>query len=150
MSKTILYATDYSPGSDKVLKLATTLARAEHAKLLIAHVTRLEQQPVGELFDEPTNPDPAELERLQSVVPPDPEVPFEHRLLYGPAGSVSLARPADEIIKLAGREDVEMLVVGTHGRTGVGHLLMGSVAESLVRRAPCAVVSVKLPNKEMM
>ena len=49
MSKTILFTTDYSPGSDEVLKLATTLAREQEAKLLIAHVTMLEKFPVGSI-----------------------------------------------------------------------------------------------------
>ncbi|QDU74632.1 Putative universal stress protein [Bremerella volcania] len=147
MSKTILFATDYSPGSAKVLKLATTLAREEDAKLLIAHVTMLEKYPVGEHFNEETEPNPAELKQLKAVVPPDPNVPFEHRLLYGEPGSVEVTKPADEIIKLAKQGNVDMIVLGTHGRTGLRHLIMGSVAESLVRHAPCAVVSVKLPKE---
>ena len=145
MSKTILLATDYSAGSDKELKLASTLAREENAKLLITHVTMLEKTPVGELFDEEPEPDPAEMERLKAVVPPDPNVPFEHRLLYGEPGSVEQTKPADEIVKLAKQENVDMIVLGTHGRTGLKHLLMGSVAESVIRHAPCAVVSVRHP-----
>ncbi len=88
MSKTILFTTDYSPGSDEVLKLATTLAREQEAKLLIAHVTMLEKFPVGEHFAEDPEPDPAEMKALQAIVPPDSNVPFEHRLLYGEPGSV--------------------------------------------------------------
>lgn len=144
MSKTILFATDYSEGSDVVLKLATTLARQENARLLIAHVTMLEPAPVGEHFDEDPRPNSAELDRLKSVVPADPKVTFEHRLLYGEPGSVEVTKPADEILKLAEQENVDMIVLGTHGRTGLMHLLMGSVAESVVRRAPCSVVSLKL------
>jgi nucleotide-binding universal stress UspA family protein len=146
MYKKILFATDYSPGSDQVLKLVTTLARAEDATVLIAHVSMAEKTPVGELFDEEPEPNPAELQRLKAVVPPDPEVSFEHRLLYGEPGSVEVTKPADELIKLAKRDKVDMIVLGTHGRTGLRHLLMGSVAESLIRHAPCPVVSVKFPD----
>jgi nucleotide-binding universal stress UspA family protein len=145
MSTKIVYATDYAPGSKEVLKLATRLARAEEATLLIAHVTLLEKYPVGELFDEEPPRDPKEWDKLRSVIPPDPGVPFEHRLLYGEPGTADVTRPADEIMKLAKEEDVEMIVVGTHGRSGLGRL-MGSVAETLIRHAPCAVVSVKLPE----
>ncbi len=56
-------------------------------------------------------------------------------------------KPADEIIKLVKQENVDMIVLGTHGRTGLRHLLMGSVTESLVRHAPCAVVTVRLPKE---
>lgn len=144
MPKIFLFATDYSEGSETVLKLATTLARQEDAKLLIAHVTMLEPTPVGEHFDEDPQPNPVEMQRLKAVVPQDPDVPFEHRLLYGEPGSVEVTKPADEILKLAKQENVDMIVLGTHGRSGLMHLLMGSVAESVIRRAPCAVVSIRL------
>lgn len=147
MSKTILFATDYSPGSDKVLKLATTLAREENAKLLIAHVSMLERYPVGEHFDEEPEPSPEEMKELKAVVPPDPNVPVEHRLLFGEPGSAEVTKPGDVIIKLAQHENIDMIVLGTHGRTGLKHLLMGSVAESLVRNAPCAVISVRLAKE---
>ena len=146
MAKRILYATDYSKGDELVLDLATTLARKKDATLIIAHVSMLEKYPVGEHVEEEPVPDPVELKQLQAVKPTDPNVAFEHRLLFGEPGSVEPTKPADEIIKLAKQEDAEMIVVGTHGRTGVSHLLMGSVAESLVRQAPCAVVTVKLPK----
>ena len=149
MSKTILFATDYSPGSAKVLKLATTLAREEDAKLLIDHVTMLEKYPVGEHFNEEPEPNPAELKQLKAVVPPDPNVPFEHRLLYGEPGSVEVTKPADEVIKLTKQENVDMIVLSTHGRSGVKHLLMGSVAEAVLRHAACPVVTVKLPDKQL-
>jgi nucleotide-binding universal stress UspA family protein len=145
MTATILFPTDFSRGSGEVLKLATALARDKHAKLLIAHVTMLEKTPVGELFDEEPEPDPAEMERLKAVVPPDPSVPFEHRLLYGEPGSVEVTRAGDAIVQLAKQEKVDTIVLGTHGRTGLARLLMGSVAETVHRKAPCAVVAVKLP-----
>lgn len=146
MSATILFPTDYSPGSDEVLKLATALAREKNARLLIAHVTMLEKTPVGELFEEEPEPDPAEMERLRAVVPPDPGVAFEHRLLYGEPGSVEVTRPGDAIVRLARQENVDTIVLGTHGRTGLSRLLMGSVAERVHKHAPCTVVAVKLPD----
>jgi nucleotide-binding universal stress UspA family protein len=69
---------------------------------------------------------------LEDVKPADPKVPFAHRLTMGD--------PAGEIVRIAADEGAEMIVLGTHGRTGVTRLLMGSVAEVVVRRAPCPVL----------
>jgi nucleotide-binding universal stress UspA family protein len=59
--------------------------------------------------------------------------------------SKRLARgyPAEEIVKVAGQEDVEMIVLGNIGKTGVEHILMGSVSETVVRQAPCPVLVVR-------
>jgi len=144
--KTILYPTDFSAENERALHLATVLARDENARLLIVHVSELEQYPVGEPCPEEPELDQKELEKLKSIVPPDPAVSYEHRLIYGEPGSVEIANPADEIVKLVNQEHVDMIVMGTHGRTGFKHLLMGSVAEAVVRHAPCAVVTIKLPE----
>jgi len=143
----ILFATDYSEVSDQAFRVAVSLAREEDALLLIAHVSEEEEYPVGELFDEKPEPSPSEIERLQAVVPPGPKVRFKHQLLYGEPGSVETTKPAVEIVKLAKQEDVGKIVLGTHGRTGLSHLLMGSVAEAVVRQAPCPVVTVKQPSQ---
>jgi nucleotide-binding universal stress UspA family protein len=69
---------------------------------------------------------------LEDVKPADASVPFTHRLTMGD--------PAGEIVRIAEDEGAELIVLGTHGRTGVTRLLMGSVAEVVVRRAPCPVL----------
>ena len=69
---------------------------------------------------------------LDAVKPADPGVPCRHRLAMGD--------PAGEILRIAAEEGVEMIVLGTHGRTGLFRALMGSVAEAVVRRAPCPVL----------
>ena len=79
-------------------------------------------------------------EQLQQLRPQDPKVPVEHRLVEGTA--------ATEILRLAEETKCDVIVLGTHGRTGFGRLLMGSVAEQVVRRAPCPVVTVKTPLPE--
>ena len=139
----IIYATDYSPASRVALEIAALLARETGATLLIAHVSDREPYPVGELFDEEMAPDPAELNELNAVVPLDPRVKCEHRLLYGEPGSSERVRPADVLLKLAEQEHAVAIVVGTHGRTGLMHILMGGVAEEIVRRAPRTVITVK-------
>jgi nucleotide-binding universal stress UspA family protein len=55
--------------------------------------------------------------------------------------------PADEIVKIANNRFVDLIVMGTHGRTGLKSLLIGSVAEHVVRHAPCPVLKVRDPNR---
>jgi len=136
----ILFATDFSPCSEPALGFATSLARDSGARLVIAHI---QEPPIayggGEAFAGSSDMDHAELtQMLEKVVPLDPNVPYEHHLLVGD--------PADELVRLAGEAKVDYIVMGTHGRTGVLRLLMGSVAEAVVRRAPCPVVTIKQPD----
>jgi hypothetical protein len=74
---------------------------------------------------------------LRAVVPTDPKVPCEHWLLSGD--------PAQRIVELAEREHCDLIAMGTHGRSGFKRLLMGSVAEAVMRRANCAVLTFKDP-----
>jgi universal stress protein A len=142
-AKQILYATDYSPASLHALQFATWLAHCTASKLLIVHVSELEQYPVGELFNEQPEPDGQELAQLKSVLPDDRTFACEHHLLYGEPGSVEITKPADVIVQFANAHNVDMIVLGTHGRTGLLHLLMGSVAESVMRQADCPVITIR-------
>jgi nucleotide-binding universal stress UspA family protein len=133
----ILFATDFSPTSQEVLAVASALAKSSGAELIIAHC---EIPPavyggaemvahLGELNDKLAR------EQLEQVVPPDPSLRVRRELLTGD--------PAKEIVDLADREKADLIVVGSHGRTGLERLLMGSVAESIVRHAQCPVLTVK-------
>ena len=57
--------------------------------------------------------------------------------------TVSVGKPAEEILRVAQEEAVDLIVMGTHGRTGLRHVLVGSVAETVMRIAPCPVFTVK-------
>ncbi|MCI0361795.1 MAG: universal stress protein [Planctomycetaceae bacterium] len=133
----ILYPTDFSEAGQHALPLATSLARDMGATLIIAHV---EEPPVayggGEMYYgvEPPNHE-EQRANLDAVTPTDPGVPCVHKLLIGD--------PAEAIVQLADADHVDLIVMGTHGRTGLSRLLMGSVAEAVVRRAPCPVLTVK-------
>ena len=132
--KTILFPTDFSTASDAALVHAESLARQMQARLLIVHV---EEPPLayggGELYYGLPEPDSERiLKMLEDVKPSDPSVPFTHRLTMGD--------PAGEVVRIAEDEGAEMIIIGTHGRTGMTRLLMGSVAEAIVRRAPCPVL----------
>ena len=136
-AKKILFPTDFSHTGDAALEMATSLARDTGATLMIAHV---EEAPNvyagGEFYYGIPNPPTEELRRmLEEVKPTDPEVKYEHRLLTGD--------PASTIVRLADEEDVDLIVMGTHGRTGLVHLLFGSVAEYVLRHARCPVLTVR-------
>jgi nucleotide-binding universal stress UspA family protein len=145
--KTILFPTDFSTASDAALVHAESLARQMNARLLIVHV---EEPPLayggGELYYGLPEPSSERiLKMLEDVKPSDPSVPYTHRLTMGD--------PAGEVVRIAEDEGAEMIIIGTHGRTGMTRLLMGSVAEAIVRRAPCPVlvyreVAEKLAKKK--
>lgn len=138
-TKKIIFPTDFSHTGDAALEMATSLARDSDAKLLIVHV---EEPPMaygsGEMYYGLPDPDEEHLkELLSNVVPTDEKVPYEHHMITG--------SPASAICRLADDQNAEMIIMGTHGRTGVMRLLMGSVAEEVVRRAPCPVLTFKQP-----
>lgn len=136
-TRKILCPVDFSTLGQAALETATSLARDRGSKLLIAHV----QEPSlayigGEFYYGVEEPSRGELEKmLRAVVPTDPNVGYEHRLVTG--------EPAQTIVDLAETEGVDMIVLTTHGRTGLSRLLMGSVAEEVVRKANCPVLTIK-------
>ena len=137
--RTILHPTDYSESSGSAFELACALARDYSATLVVAHVV-----PPTRVFapDGIAVPLPAEEEyepraKLARLHPTDPRVEIDHRLLEGD--------PADTILKLAETTGADVIVMGTHGTTGLTRLLVGSVAESVMRKAPCPVLTVRGP-----
>ena len=142
-SKKILLATDCSQACAEALIVASSLARDTSSRLIIAYVSESELHPVGELFNEEPKASPTEMAQLEAIRPTDSSVKYEHRLLFGEPGSVSVVKPADPILKLAREENVDMIVIGTHGRSGLLRIVMGSVAQQVLNGATCPVVTVK-------
>jgi len=145
-AKKILFPTDFSDAGQAALEYASALASEARAALYIAHVDELPDAFVPGFGAGPDGygyvPDPNNIrkevrERLSQVTPAVRGVACEHRYLRG--------NPADEILQFADSEGIDLIVMGTHGRTGVSRLLMGSVAEAVVRRARCPVLTVKQP-----
>lgn len=143
--RTILHPTDFSASADHAFRLACSLARDHGARLVVLHVTAPAYPIVPEMVaippvavELPTEEERENLrERLEAIRPAGEDVAIEHRL---ETGSV-----VDLITTVAEETGAEWIVMGTHGRTGLNRLLMGSVAEQIVRRAPCPVLTVKLP-----
>jgi len=142
----ILYATDFSACSMAALDYASSLAASFHAKLYILHVDDTTPGMVfGEVgygyvpeVDEITR---EEYETLHDIVPTNSEVQYEHLFARGDA--------AKGILKIAEKKQVDLIVIGTHGQTGLARVLMGSVAEEVVRNASSSVLTVKLPVNEL-
>ena len=135
----ILSATDFSTLSDGALQLAGALARQMKARLLIAHV---EEPPVaysaGQFYYGIAEPAREHLrEMLEQLRPAGDPVPVEHHLLTGAPGLA--------ILDFAQQQGVDMIVLGSHGRTGLARLLLGSIAEQVVRNAHCPVLTFKQP-----
>jgi nucleotide-binding universal stress UspA family protein len=137
--RTVLHPTDFSESSEFAFRLACSLAGDYGARLMVLHVAEPPMAVAGEgVLMLPPEADLEPLrEKLQQLRPRGAKVQVEHRLVQGDA--------ATEILRVAEETKCDVILLGTHGRTGLRRLLMGSVAEQVVRRAPCPVVTVKTP-----
>jgi nucleotide-binding universal stress UspA family protein len=139
----ILAPTDFSEYSKQAVAYAYELAQTFGAKLLLLHVVELPVYPV-EVFLPSTEGTTLfdDLERqaqldLAQLLPKTQDGTGEVRC-QAVAGT-----PYYKIIEVAGAEKVDLIVMATHGRTGLCHLVMGSVAERVVRTAPCPVLTIR-------
>jgi universal stress protein A len=133
-AKKILLPIDFSPSSDEAVDAASMLARGSGGELLIVYVEELPiHEGTGYLYRVPESSAEAR-QRLEQVVPPA-GVPYRHRILKGPV--------VEALLEVAEAEQIDVIVMGTHGRRGITAVVMGSVAEAIVRRAPCPVLVVK-------
>lgn len=135
----ILHPTDFSDLSRPAFELACSLARDFGARLVVCHITPPPVAAVveGMVVDVPAGESEQTRTRLEQVKPTDTSIKVVHRLEVGDA--------VREIVRLADEEKADLIVMGTHGRGGVSRLLMGSVAEGVMRRAPCPVLTLKAP-----
>ncbi|MFH2005712.1 MAG: universal stress protein [bacterium] len=146
----ILVPIDLSKNSLQALAYAGALARANQATVQILHVVQPVLLPAYYRLDESTTLSArsrllqrAEEELEEFVESADTaDVLTETRVVYG--------NPAIAIVEHAAEAESDLIVINTHGRTGLKHLLMGSVAEKVVRRAPCPVLTVKTFGKSLL
>ena len=150
--KKILCPTDFSENSEHAMKYALTLATLSQAELELFHVVEPISYPQStELFD----PVLDEVELTMKM-----EAAFQKQLEDQVAalkedypkmsGKLVTGNTFLQIIQAAREDNVDMIVMGTHGRTGLAHVLIGSVAERVVREAPCPVLTVKHPEHEFV
>jgi nucleotide-binding universal stress UspA family protein len=135
----ILYATDFSSFSNQAYFHAVSLAQKHGAGLTVLFVFHPER------VSTPGSTGSAEADRaywkdqLEQIRPVDSGISVRHVLLEGD--------PAEQIVRHAAESHTDLIVMGTQGRTGMERLLLGSVAEKVLRDATCSVLVVKMPKR---
>jgi nucleotide-binding universal stress UspA family protein len=136
----ILVPLDFSPYADRALEYAITLAQQLQARLTLLHVLHLTPREMGELTAAPSLE--AYLQRVETDAQHQIQVARERVHQAGlPCDSVVVQGvPYQTIVELARSRAIDLIAMGTHGWTGLLHVLLGSVAERVVRLAPCPVL----------
>jgi nucleotide-binding universal stress UspA family protein len=147
----VLVATDFGPASESALNYGREIARTFGSKLRVLHVVENPMMMAG--------PDAVavDLTRVQADLEAmarttlDRIVTDEDRIQLGAVADIRTGTsPALEIVAHAREQGVDIIVIGTHGRGPLKHLLMGNVAEKVVRLAPCPVLTVRHPEHEFI
>ena len=148
--KNILVATDFEDASAKALLYGRELARRFGATLHVLHVVEdvvmygSVESYTPNLVSLQREAEDEARERLAALVSD------EDRDVLHAKTVLMTGAPATAVIEYAKREKIDLILIGTHGRTGLGHLVMGSVAEKIVRLAPCPVLTLKQPEHEFV
>jgi len=146
--KTILFPTDFSQGARAAMDYALSLANDYQARLVLLYVIQdisiaewyiPSSLSVTDLVEEMEKSAKAEIDKWASEAAAKVKS-VEKIVIRGV--------PFVEIIRTAKEKSVDMIVIGTHGRTGIDHMLFGSTAEKVVRKSPCPVLTVRMPGKE--
>ncbi len=130
----ILVPFDWSESAKHAFQFAVSLARQNDAQLVVLHVVCLPAVMYGpppEVYTDHLR------DELCHIKPSDPKLSVQYLLAEGDPGTA--------ILRTAKEANCDLIVMGSHGRTGLAHLLMGSVAEQVVRKATCPVLIVKTP-----
>ena len=142
----ILYATDFSEGASHALPYAVDLAKQYNAKLYILHVVYDFVEATG-IHVPHISHDELYKELNPWVMKEMDKCSIEATRGFQNVEKVVLKGiPYEEIIKFANNEKIDIIVIGTYGRSGLERLIFGSTAERVVRSAPCAVITVRIPE----
>jgi universal stress protein A len=146
----VLVPIDFSPSARAALEYATFVAGKFGAELLVAHVWEppgyvgpdtLALLPVGSGqpgWEQTRNEVQREVDHFLARAPARPK---------GLAVRVEAGEPSDTILQLAKEFGADLIVMGTHGRTGLSRLLIGSVAEAVLRRSTCPVLTIRVASR---
>jgi universal stress protein A len=148
----ILVATDFSDDSNYALSYAVEMAQRFSAELIVLHV----DQPLAPVMVSELNPGLdlgamnriAEEQRLLALREVDKTVDRLREKQLRVRGLLRVGAPFLEIVTNAQSENVDLIVIGTHGRSGLAHVLLGSVAERVVRKTHCPVLTVRHPDRK--
>ena len=135
----ILVPIDFSEYADQALDYAIELAQKLQARLTFLHVIHLTPMAMGEIGASGLVP---YLEAIETDAQQRMQAILNRVHQEGLEGDTSVVQgvPFQSIVDMAGNKEADLIVMGTHGRTGLTHALMGSVAERVVRLAPCPVL----------
>ncbi len=148
--RNILVPTDFSDFSRYALNYAIAFAQTFKAKITLIHVTP--ERELDSLRQVSTFFEPGQLEKLlkqresedrrqlNEFIPPELKKGIEVEAIH------TVGMPFLDIIKTAKKKKVDLIIIATHGRSGLSHILFGSVAEKVVRNAPCPVLSIRHPE----
>lgn len=145
----ILVPVDFSDAARPVVEYARDMARDRGASVALLHVVGVPATPLDPAYG--VAADPKILQDLQAGAARGLEdlaalvrkagVPVETRVVLG--------APSREIVRAAREGGADLVVIGTHGRTGLRHVFLGSVAENVVRLCPCPVLTLRLKGFEL-
>lgn len=148
--KQILFPTDFSPATNAAREFAIELARQFDAELHLLHVVedlapRLPEFGMGLAIPSFVADSASRLQKHEQQaiaqladITPDGEGKLKRSVI-----AVKEGQTFDQIIGYAKSHDIDLIVMGTHGRSGLAHMLLGSVAERVVQHAPCPVLTVR-------
>ena len=148
--KKILLPTDFSGCANYALPYAAAIARATHAQIVCVHVVEpvvpavgytglAEPMPIADISEQLEDSAERQLPKLAECEE-CAGLNVEEVIVHGDA--------AAEIVRVAAEQEVDLIVISSHGRTGLGRMIFGSTAESVVRHATCPVLVVKPPPEE--
>ncbi|HSE22059.1 MAG TPA: universal stress protein [Pyrinomonadaceae bacterium] len=148
--RSILFPTDFSECGNFALSYAASLARTFHAKIICVNVIEpivptvgysgmTEPLPIADITDQLEDSAERELPKLAEC-DECAGLEVEELVVHGEAAS--------EIVRVARDQHVDLIVISSHGRTGLGRILFGSTAEAVVRHASCPVLVVKPPAED--
>jgi len=144
--KGILFPTDFSEGSAQALKYAVEFAKKYNAKLYILHV--IYDMAKGSGLYVPH----VSMDQLYRDIVEGAKKELDNFGVEDLSGMKNVERtvmtgvPHHEIVGFADKNKIDMIIIGTHGRTGIDRLLFGSTASQVVRNAPCPVLTVRVPK----
>ena len=143
----VLVPIDFSAYSKSALKYAVSFVKHFNAKLILVYVVEPVIYPPDFSMGQIAIPsvdldmDRRALDELNKLA--ELEIPADIQVL----SVVKTGKPFIEIIETAGDQDADLIIIATHGHTGMEHILFGSTAEKVIRKAPCPVLTLREPIK---
>lgn len=145
----VLVPVDFSTCAEKALQYAVAFARQFQASVTVAHVVQFNPIP-GTEFSEVDFPAIEQQVIKQSKEQLERAAAGVRGLSVAVETVLAEGRPATEIARIARETDADLIIISTHGHTGIKHVLLGSVAEHVVRHAPCPVLVVRENEHEFV